>query len=237
MRGIAHTEKPKHCLPVLSTGKIIWESRNKGNMLEISVASLEEVDPRASKSMGNFVKYISIKPLKQEEWEDMRSDTGTANLHLSTPCAGSTPLPWNFQALVPVTQFWEGTRTVPWHWSLRTGAAAQSLSKLGQFLADCLYCCTVAGRVSGGVPAFGSHPQGALESWSWSIWMKREVKTLASSIYQLYPVNAFPSHVERFTLSISRVFFLLLSVLRFSLSCYPRLEFKIWRIYDGTWPE
>lgn len=49
---------------LLSTGKIMWESRNKGNRLEISVASLEEVDPRASKSMGNFVKYIWIMPLK-----------------------------------------------------------------------------------------------------------------------------------------------------------------------------
>lgn len=53
--GIAHTEKPKH---LLSTGKRISESRNKENRLEISGVSLEEVDPRASKSTQNFLKFI-----------------------------------------------------------------------------------------------------------------------------------------------------------------------------------
>lgn len=80
-------------------------------------------------------------------------------------------MPWNFQALVPVTQFWEGTRTVPWHWWQNR---EQQLSHSPNW-ADFPNYCSVAVRVPGQAgPAFRSHPQGAQESWSWSIWMKRE---------------------------------------------------------------
>lgn len=123
--------------------------------------SLEEVDPRASKSMGNFVKYIWITPWKQEEWEDLRRESTGICISPLPVCAGITTETLRCWCLSPTSE--KAPEQCPGTDESQQGAAAQALSKLAQVLADFSHPCTVAGNVSGQV-----------ESWRWSIWMKSE---------------------------------------------------------------
>lgn len=115
----------------------------------------------------------------------MRSDRGTANLHLSTHClcrqhTSALKLP-SLSACHPILRRHQNS-ALALALMREQEAAAQSLSKLGQLFlshppnwADFSYYFSVAVSVPGQVgPAFRSHPPGARESWSWSIWMKRE---------------------------------------------------------------
>lgn len=170
----------------------------------------------------------------------MRSDTGSANLHLSTHClcrqhTSALKLP-SLSACHPILSRHQNSAL-----ALMAHNREQQLCHSPNWARNWLISPTAAlwlwvPQVRWDMPSgliLKEHQSVEVDG---SEWKEKKVKTLAFSIYQPYPVNPFPSNAGRFTLFIS-TFYLLFSVLRFSLNCSPRHDFKIWKTADGTWPE
>lgn len=152
-----------------------------------------------------------------------RLEKGHRNLHLSTPCL-CRHRHWNSQVLVPVTQFWEGTRAVPWHWWITAGSSSSGTLQTGPGT------CWLLPPLHSGWKRLRSGRKLKLidlnEKWKhWHLLFTSHIQWMHSLSMQ----EGSPYLFQPF------IFWFL--CWDFSLNCYPRLDFKIWRTHDGIWPE